>query len=153
MIWVLGTGQCGMHRYNNLLGGFIESTQELKELGVKRYHDPKTDVSVAYKVFKDRANKKAGCITDCGQFMFLDVICAVDKTAEFVWLIRKDKQKVVDLFMERVAEDKRIHPKGWDFAYKNKRKLLSWYYDEVNALIEKLLVGKKFKKVYTEDVK
>lgn len=153
MIWVVGTGCCGMHKYTKSVGGFIESTEELKELAVKRYHDQKTDMTRARKIFFDRSLLSTSCVTDCGQFMFIDIISDMDKKAEFVWLKRKDKTECVNRFMNRVAEDKRIHPKGWDFNYKNKRRLLEWYVDEVTYLIEKALNGKKFQVVYTEDLK
>ena len=151
MKWVVGTGRCGLHNYTALNDGFIEATDKFKECGHKKFHGDPYDEDHVRSVIRDRMKRKAGCITDCGQFMFIDIIAEEDPDAEFIWIIR-DKDACVESFMNRPNEDKRIHPKGWDFAHKNKMKLIIWYYDTVNETIEKLLEGKKFTKIRTEDM-
>lgn len=151
MKWVLGTGRCGMHTYTALYGGYINSAQEWKDQSIKKHHGEPYDESLVGKIIIKRMRLPYPFITDCAQFMFLDEIKYLDKNASFVWLIR-NKKDVIEGFMSKVAEDKRIHPKGWDFAYKNKRKLLDWYYDEVNRIIEKGLVGTKFEKIEYESL-
>ena len=153
MIWVVGTGRCGMHNYTAIMRGFIQSRQDWKGLCLKRYHDGLTNDEelLVRRVIETRKNLPHYCVTDCAQFIFIDLIRNIDSEAKFVWLV-EDKKKVVDGFMEKGGEDKRIHPKGWEFKHENKRKLLEWYYDEVNSIIEKSLVGADFVQVKNSDV-
>lgn len=155
MKWVLGTGRCGLHSYTAWKGGTIESNDPIRELAVKKYQDGLTKEENKYVLdfFRNRSNLNTPLITDCVQFMFMREILQVDPKAEFVWIVG-EKAKVIEGFMSKVAEDKRIHPKGWDFNYNNKRKLLAWYYDEVNKIIEENLISlnKKFEKVLTKDI-
>lgn len=151
MKWVVGTGRCGMHNYTALHDGYINSSAEWKEQGLLRYHGKEWDRGLVESVVKKRMVMPYGCVTDCSQFIFLDIIKKLDKNAKFVWLIA-DKQKCIEGFMSKVGEDKRIHPEGWDFAYKNKRQLLSWYYDEVNNIIKEHLYGTNHEIVHSDNL-
>jgi hypothetical protein len=151
MKWVVGTGRCGMHNYTALHGGYIQSSQAWKDAGVSRYHGKDWDKGLVRSVIRERLGLPFPFVTDCAQFMFIDLIRQLDPNAEFVWL-QREKKACVDSFMEKVGEDHRIHPIGWDFKYENKRRLLEWYYDEVNEIIRQNLIGAKFEHIKTEDL-
>lgn len=154
MKWVLGTGRCGMKNYTEWKKGFIHSDQRLREIAVKRYQEKdltQGDINYAYEVLKTRRDMEVPSVADCCQFMFIDMISYIDPAAEFVW-VKRDRENCIRSFMDRGAEDERIHPVGWDFNYQNKRRLLEWYYDEVNRIIEVGLQGKKFEQIRTEDM-
>ena len=151
MIWVVGTGRCGMHHYTSHVNGYIQSAKDWKGLSVKRYHNEDWNEPYVRDVIRYRMNLPYSCVTDCAQFMFMDLIKEIDNDAHFIWLVR-DKKSVVDGFMQKPGEDNRIHPRGWDFSYKNKRALLEWYYDEVNSIIEKNLNGASYEMVPYESI-
>lgn len=151
MKWVVGTGRCGMHNYTALQGGFIQSAQQWKDIGVRRYHGEPYDIGYVQNVIRSRMELPFPCVTDCSQFIFIDFIKELDPHASFVWL-QRNKKDCVESFMNREGEDHRIHPKGWIFDTSKKRELLEWYYDEVNRIIEVGLCGTKFEHIRTEDL-
>lgn len=136
MKWAVGTGRCGMENWKRWQKASIESDVQLRALAVERYHNPETPMNYAVEKFEERASKETPGWADCCQFMFMDIINDIDKDPLFVWIVG-DKLSVVEGFMRKNAEAERIHPKGWNFAYENKRPLLEWYYDEVNRIIDK----------------
>lgn len=149
MEWVVGTGRCGMHNYTALNGGFIQSRKAWKQEAIKKYHGEEWDKKHVENVIRERMNFPYPCVTDCSQFMFIDDIRRVDKKAKFVWLVR-DREECIKCFMNKVGEADRIHPKGWRFETSRKRDLISWYYDEVNSIINKYLSGANYEIIKTE---
>lgn len=118
---------------------------------VDRYHEAPFNDDYIKRLFEWRKKLDVPCVTDCGQFMFIDYIRKVDKDATFIWIVR-NKENCIKSFMQRPAEDKRIHPRGWVFKPETKKELIEWYYDEVNKIIENFLVGAKYQKIKTEDM-
>ncbi len=152
MRWVVGTGRCGLHNYTALVGGYIHSDSYWREQVVKRHHGAKYDEAYVDQVIKNRMEMDFPCVTDCAQFMFIDRIIALDPDACFVWITR-DKKDCVGSLMQRVGEDKRIHPEGWDFRSDNKQKLIEWYYDEVQKYIKTFLTNHmKVERINTYDM-
>lgn len=153
MIWVVGTGRCGMHNYTALQGGWIQSAKDWKGLAVKRFHGELTHEEVEHinGVIRMRMALPYPCVSDCAQFIFIDIIRHVDPSATFVWL-QAEKERCVEEFMAKSGEEFRIHPKGWHFHEENKKRLLEWYYETVNHIIRHELEGASFKKIRTEDL-
>lgn len=151
MQWVVGTGRCGMHNYTALEGGYISSAKEWKQNLVKKYHGDNYNKTMIRSVIAKRMQLPYPCITDCAQFMVIDEIAQIDRDAEFIWLIR-DKEPCVNSLMQRIGEEDRIHPKGWEFKTERKKELIEWYYDEVNKIIGEKLKGKKYKVLHTDQM-
>lgn len=129
----------------------MESDARLRKLAIDYFQEPSTPLDYAYEVFKKRADMDVPGVADCCQFMFINVIKQVDPNPHFDWLIR-DKKACVDSLFEKSSEAERIHPKGWDFKYENKRELLEWYYDKVNEIIERDVQGSNFTLIPTESM-
>lgn len=153
MKWVLGTGRCGMKNYTLWKQGYIHSDHTLRQIAVKKFHGEATDKEMEYakQVFIERSRMPYPSVADCCQFMFIDLICFVDPAAEFVWL-QRDREACIRSFMDRGAEEQRIHPKGWNFKYEKKRELLEWYYDTVNKTIAEGLMGRPHEKILTHEM-
>lgn len=148
MKWIVGTGRCGLHNYTKLYGGVIASPKDWKTLIVKRYHGEDWNEDYVREEIRIRRDMDIPFFTDCGQFMFIDIIAEEDPNSEFVWIIRR-KEDCVASFMRRPGEENRIHPKGWNFDRDRKKELIEWYYDEVNKIIEEKLKGKKYVQIDT----
>lgn len=149
--FAVGTGRCGMNSWAKTVGGYAESEVALRKLAVDYYQNPETDLSYAYEKFRKRLADPAPGISDCCQFMFINLIYELDPTVKFIWLLR-NKKDCVKSFMKKGSEEERIHPKGMIFTPENKLAHLNWYYDEVNYIIHRSLIGKNFEVILTDDL-
>lgn len=153
MRWVLGTGRCGMQNYTTWKQGFIHSDQKLREIAVRKYQGEMSqeDYEYARSIFIERSQMPFPSIADCCQFMFIDLISFIDSNAKFVWLVR-EREACIRSFMDRGAEEQRIHKKGTEFSYEGKPARIASYIDEVNRIISEGLRGRDFEMILTESM-
>ena len=118
------------------MGGLHEPEPSIRADAVQYYETGKI-TNTLLQTLSDRSKLDTPIICDNKQSLVIDLICRIDKTAEFIWLIR-DVHSCIESFARRgeyneYKETRRIDPNfssDWDTNMK-----LYWLYFEKNACI------------------
>lgn len=88
MIWGVGTGRCGTHSLAADLGGLHEPAPWLGAASVAAYWGEAWALERCRDVIRRRLELGAPAIVDLHQSWLIPLICEVDVTAEFIWMLR-----------------------------------------------------------------
>lgn len=151
-IYVVGTGRCGTGSIAKIYGGLHEPEPKINSEAID-YHVTGKCSEILMDKLKIRRDMDTPMISDNKQSLVIDLIDNIDPRARFIWLIRNPVDCVTS-FMRRGnhLKSERISPPEGKYSAYDNIGMICWFWKEKNEVINKLLIGRKYEVVFTEDL-